>query len=210
MHALEIIFFRWLHIFAACLAVGGAFFMRLFVPIGLKSLDPETRQTVFLKLRRAFKMLIHTCILLLLVSGIYNTVGNWPAYNQIPLRAHPLWGVHVLLGLTVMGIALYVLAGKAPPKSHARWMLLNLLLMAAALGAAAALKYVRDNRRPPAPPPPAQVTLNTNSTSTAAPSGSALTPTAARAWRPASPNTIPSRSLAPLATLACSVKSSSL
>lgn len=146
MHALPIILFRWLHILAACLAVGGAFVMRLIVPIGLKQLEPETRKAVFLKLRRAFKMVVHTCILLLLVSGVYNTLGNWNAYNQIPARAHPLWGIHVLLGVSIMGIALYVLAGKEPPQSHAKWMLVNLLLMALALGAAAALKYVRDNR----------------------------------------------------------------
>jgi uncharacterized membrane protein len=152
MHALPIILFRWLHILAACLAVGGAFVMRLIVPVGLKQLEPDARQAVFLKIRRAFKMLVHTCILFLLVSGIYNTLGNWKAYTQIPERAHPLWGIHVLLGVIIMGIALYVLAGKEPPKAHAKWMLVNLLLMALALGAAAALKYVRDNRPPVSAP----------------------------------------------------------
>jgi len=81
----------------------------------------------------------------------------------------------VLLGAAIMGIALYVLAGKEPKKNRATWMAVNLLLMAATLGVAAALKYVRDNRPRPQPTP------NMNSTSTAAPSGSALTPTAARA-----------------------------
>jgi len=155
MHALPIILFRWLHILAACLAVGGAFVMRVIVPIGLKDLEPEARQAAFLKLRRVFKMVIHTCILLLLASGTYNTLGNWSAYNQIPARAHPLWGVHVLLGVLIIGISLYVLAGKEPPKTHGKWMMINLLLMAAALGAAAALKYVRDNR-PRVSAPPAQ------------------------------------------------------
>ena len=45
------------------------------------------------------------------------------------------------------------------------------------------------------------------STSTATPSGSTGTPTALRAWRPASPNTSCINSLAPLATLGWSVKS---
>src|SRR5579863_5957058 len=47
----------------------------------------------------------------------------------------------------------------------------------------------------------------TASTSTATPSGSEGTPTAARAWRPASPNTSTNRSEAPLTTLGWSVKS---
>jgi uncharacterized membrane protein len=141
-----IILFRWLHVTTACVAIGGAFMMRLIVPAGLKDLDPETRRATFLKLRRLFKMVVHTCILLLLISGIYNTIGNWPAYNQIPEQAHPMWGIHVLLGLAIFAIALYVLAGKEPPASHRGWMLVNLILMAAAIAAAGGVKYVRDHR----------------------------------------------------------------
>ena len=40
-----------------------------------------------------------------------------------------------------------------------------------------------------------------NSTSTGTPSGSSATPTAERAWRPASPKTAPKNSLAPLITI---------
>src|SRR5919106_508868 len=45
------------------------------------------------------------------------------------------------------------------------------------------------------------------STSTGTPRGRAATPTAARAWRPASPKTSPNSSLAALTTLGWSVKS---
>src|SRR5690606_16109482 len=48
------------------------------------------------------------------------------------------------------------------------------------------------------------------SNSTAAPRGRVLTPTAARAWRPASPNSSPKSSEAPLMTWGCWVKSSVL
>jgi hypothetical protein len=47
------------------------------------------------------------------------------------------------------------LAGKQPPKKHARWMALNLLLMALTLAVAASLKYVRDHRDTLAAPAPA-------------------------------------------------------
>ena len=50
-------------------------------------------------------------------------------------------------------------------------------------------------------------TSTTSSTSTGTSSGSAATPTADRACLPASPNTSPSSSEAPLATLGCAVKS---
>jgi uncharacterized membrane protein len=146
LSAAPAILFRWLHIAAACVAVGGVFFMRLLVPAGLSQLEPETRRATFLRLRRLFKMVIHTCILLLLVSGIFNTLGNWAAYNQTPAAAQPLWGLHVLLAVSIFAIALYALTGKEPPARHATWMAVNLVLMALAVAAAGSLKYVRDHR----------------------------------------------------------------
>jgi uncharacterized membrane protein len=155
MDVLLAILFRWMHIAAAAVAIGGAFFMRILVPRALAGLEPAQREEIFLKLRRGFKMVIHTSILLLIVSGVYNTMGNWKAYNEIPALSQPLWGTHVLLALFIFSIALYVLAGKMPPAKHAHWMALNLLLMALTLAVAAGLKYVRDHRGTLAAPAPA-------------------------------------------------------
>jgi uncharacterized membrane protein len=146
MHALLVIFFRWLHVASATIAIGGVFFMRILVPIGLVQLEPNQREAVFLKLRRVFKMAIHSCILFLLISGIYNSMGNWAAYQQVPAASQPLWGTHVLLAAIIFAIALYVTAGAKPPKIHAKLMIVNLILMAITLAVAAGLKYVRDNR----------------------------------------------------------------
>lgn len=179
-HAILVIFVRWLHIATACALIGGTFFIRVLVPRGLSVLPDEQRTQVFLRLRRGYKMLVHTAILLLVISGICNSVWNWPAYHQIPELAQPFWGTHVLLALFVFAIALYVLAGPQPPSNYAKWIAINLILMALLLAAAGGLKYVRDAHAR---------TSNSNSTSTDAPSGNALTPTAARAWRPASPIT---------------------
>jgi len=145
MHIFLTILFRWLHIAAACVAIGGVFFMRVLTPYGLRTLDPEPRQTAFLRLRRIFKMVIHTCILLLLVSGIYNSYLNWDVYNQIPSIAQPLWGTHVLLALCIFCIAIYVLMGARPPKKHEMWMGIELALMVLLLAVAATLKYAREH-----------------------------------------------------------------
>src|ERR1700677_1110867 len=102
MHAILVVLFRWVHVFTAAVAIGGGFFMRILLPTGLSQLEPEQQKAVFLKLRRLCKMVTHTSILLLLISGIYNTLGNWPIYMQIPAQAHPLWGMHVLLGLIIL------------------------------------------------------------------------------------------------------------
>ena len=43
------VFFRWLHVTAACLAVGGAFFIRVLLPIAMQNLEPPAREAFFLR-----------------------------------------------------------------------------------------------------------------------------------------------------------------
>lgn len=138
------VLFRWLHVIAACLVIGGAFFIRVILPIGLGPLEPEQREGVFLRCRRAFKMVVHPCILALLVSGAYNAWKNWPKYKLNPPVMHGLFGVHLLLGLAVIGISLWLLAGREPVRTHRGWMRINLLLMFLTVATASSLKWVRD------------------------------------------------------------------
>jgi hypothetical protein len=138
------VLFRWLHVIAACLAIGGAFFLRVVLPIGLRPLDVEEREGVFLRCRRAYKLVVHPCILVLLVSGAYNAWGNWPKYKLNPPVMHGLFGTHLLLGLAVIGVSLWLLAGREPVRTHRGWMRINLLLMFLAVAAASSLKWVRD------------------------------------------------------------------
>lgn len=145
MHMFLSVLFRWLHVFAAAIAIGGVFVMRFVLPVGLNLIDAEQRQSVFLKCRRIFKLTIHPCILFLLVSGVYNTWGNWNAYRTTVPWSHAMWGPHVILGLTVIGISLYVLAGKQPPKSHRGLMTANFVLLMLVVLAAGLTKYVREH-----------------------------------------------------------------
>jgi uncharacterized membrane protein len=160
-NAVIVIFFRWLHIVTACIAFGGLFFMRIIVPIGLSSLDPETRKATFLRLRRVFKMVIHTAIVLFLVSGIYNTTLNWDAYSRNRAVMHGLWGMHLLLALVVFSIALYVLAGKEPPAAHRTYMATNLVLFVVIIALASTLKWVREHTPAPLTPPVATTSVAT-------------------------------------------------
>ena len=122
--------------------------MRVVVPVGLAKLEPEVRKETFLRIRRVFKMVIHTCVLLLLVSGLYNTMGNWEIYNRSRHKngAATSRGMHLLLGLTIFAIAIYVTMGKEPPEKHGKWVMANLVLMAVTIAVAGGLKYVRDHR----------------------------------------------------------------
>ncbi len=138
------IFFRWLHIVTACVVFGSAFFMRFVMPAAIKPLDPESRDATFLRTRRAFKMVVHSCILLFLISGIYNAVRNWPTYNNWPGVAHGLFGLHLLIALIIWTIALWLLAGREPRRNHAKWMKFNVILLFLTVAVASTLKWVRE------------------------------------------------------------------
>lgn len=144
------ILFRWLHIIPACLSIGGVFFMRIILPVGLTVLPPDQQKAVFLRCRRVFKFVIHPSILLFLISGVYNSMANWGAYHRAIPTSHAFFGLHVLLAVVVFVISLILLAGKEPPVMHKQWMTVNLAVLMFVVAAAGALKWVRDHA-PPAP-----------------------------------------------------------
>ena len=135
---------RWVHIVTAAVALGGVFFFCVVLPIGLGVLTPEQKEAAFLKTRRVFKMVFHTCILLLVVSGTYNTIVNFPKYNLEPFPLHMILGIHLLLALTVFAIAIYALAGKSPRVNHRKWMAINLAILFLVVAAASTLKSARE------------------------------------------------------------------
>ena len=145
MQPILIILFRWIHITTACVAVGGVFFLRIIFPLALKSLQAEAARTMLLRTRRLFKMVIHSCILLLLISGTYNATINWAKYNALGPTGQSLVGTHLLLALIVFTIALWLLAGPEPKKNHLKWLALNLILMFLTIAAGSVLKYARDS-----------------------------------------------------------------
>ena len=144
------ILFRSVHVVAACLAVGGAFFMRFLLPVGTRDLDAHGKEHVFLRSRRAFKLVVHSAILAFVVSGAYNAVRLWPQYGVNHWLLHPLWGAHLVLGLAVFTISIVLLRGVEPPRRHRGWMKANVILMLLAILAAGALKWAREreNRFP--------------------------------------------------------------
>jgi uncharacterized membrane protein len=142
---------RYLHVVAAILAVGGSFFMRVVLPLGLAQADAASRDAVFLRCRRVFKMIFHSCTLLFLLTGTFNTWVNWNDYKLNRPLMHGLWGPHLLLGLIAIVIAFVSLAPKQPPTRHRAMATLTLVLLFSAILCASTLKYVRDHavKNPP-------------------------------------------------------------
>jgi uncharacterized membrane protein len=150
MDVFLVVLFRWLHVIAACLTVGGAFFMGVVLPRGLSAVDsPEARHAAFVRCRRGFKMTVHPCILVLLLSGIYNLIRNRHAYHQTLPLSHAMLGLHALVALAVFTIAIIVLMGREPPSWHRRAMAINLVLLALVVAAGSTLKWVREHPQSP-------------------------------------------------------------
>jgi uncharacterized membrane protein len=141
---IDIIASRWLHVVSACLVIGGVFFIRFILPPALKLLDDALARSVLLAARRTFKMLVHSAILLLLLTGIYNSWLAWDKYNLDKAVLHALWGTHVLLAAFAITISLYVLAGREPPKSQRKLMAVNFAILLLVVAAASSLKWARE------------------------------------------------------------------
>ncbi len=157
MQGFLIVLFRWIHLASACVAVGGVFFAGIVLPVGLKTINPDAAESILLRTRRVFKMVLHTCILLFLVSGTYNAAKNWSKYTAMNAGlGHSLFGIHLLLALIVFGILLWLYAGKALRRDHQRWLLITLALMFFTIAAASVLKYARESA---AKTPPVLLTL---------------------------------------------------
>jgi hypothetical protein len=138
-----VILMRWAHVIGAALAIGGLVVMRFALPAGLKAIQDEAlRDEVFLRVRRVFKMIVHTAILLILVGGIYNTIRLWPGYKGL----HGLWGTHVLFGLIAIGIALWLTMGPRPPAEHRTFALLNVVVLLAIVALGSTVKWARERK----------------------------------------------------------------
>jgi putative copper export protein len=133
---------RWIHVLCAGLLLGGTFLMAFLLPIGETGSDAPAAGSPSPRSRRGFKMLVHICTLLLLISGAYNSYNNWHSYGRL---AQGLWGPHLLLGLIVLGILLTVLARKTPRPSERTWLRVAAVLIFVTFLVASSLKYVREH-----------------------------------------------------------------
>lgn len=112
--------FRWAHILAAVIAVGGVLYQRLvLMPAVTGTLDDETRGRLHDAVTRRWKGLLIACIAVLLISGFWNffTISldkaeGVPAY-------HGLFGVKFLAALAVFFLG-SALAGRAPAFARMR------------------------------------------------------------------------------------------
>jgi uncharacterized membrane protein len=138
-----IVLLRWLHIIPAAIAIGGVIFMRLVLPAAIGTLPDGQRQEVFLRARRAFKIILHACILLLIISGVVNSIRYYPFYKAGRPLAVALWHTHMFLAVVVFVISFWTLAGREAPRSHRTAAMVNVILLLVLVAVSSTLSWVR-------------------------------------------------------------------
>ena len=143
MNAVLIVILRWLHIIPAAIAIGGLIFMRFILPAAVRPLPEDQGREVFLRARRIFKIMLHASILLLIISGVVNSIRYYDFYKATKPLGIALWHTHMFLAVIVFVISFWSLAGKEPPKSQRAAATVNVILLLVLVAVSAALSYVR-------------------------------------------------------------------
>ncbi|GMU37181.1 MAG: hypothetical protein KJ057_06190 [Phycisphaerae bacterium] len=105
---------RAVHIAAAIVAVGGAFFARSALLPGLReALDECGRERVHEAVRRRWAKVVHVCIALLLITGGFNFWRLALEPKISPMPYHPIFGVKLLTALFIF-FAATALVGTSP------------------------------------------------------------------------------------------------
>jgi uncharacterized membrane protein len=138
--------FRWIHIAAVIVAVGGAFFLRLIVHPALLQLGEDQRAAFRATLIGRWKHAVHLCVVLILGSGAYNFFAVTRPLHRGQMDYLLLVAVKVVLALGMFFIA-EALVGRAAAFEPMRrkapsWLLIYLLAAALIVGISGYLRLI--------------------------------------------------------------------
>jgi uncharacterized membrane protein len=120
---------RWLHIFSVIAAVGATLFMRLVLLPSLASFGDETRTQLLKSLAGKLRILIHSAIGGILISGLYNTHRLWRT-SVAPYGF--IYTAKVALALVVFVVAIFLTSSNPKRASfqanRKKWLGVNVVL----------------------------------------------------------------------------------
>ncbi len=144
---------RWLHISAAIVAIGGAFFTRVaLMPAAASTLDDATHARLREALRTRWARIVHTCIAILLVTGGLNFVMLAMPPKVEPMPYHAIFGFKFLAAMGVFFFA-SVLVGRGEGlasmrANRAKWLTVLLVLAGVIVALSGVLNRVRTTQLP--------------------------------------------------------------
>lgn len=110
---------RWFHIGPVIVLAGGAFFMRfVMVPSAGETLSDEQHDKLRAAIIERWRKVLHLCIALILISGMYNIYHSIVIFHKPPLY-HALFLPKFLSALGIFFLA-SALTGKSPAFEHMR------------------------------------------------------------------------------------------
>jgi uncharacterized membrane protein len=122
---------RIVHVLTAITMLGGSLFMLLVLIPSLQANDDSTRREIMGSVRQRWQRIVHSGILLFLLSGFYNYFRAMPKHKGDGLY-HALVGTKILLALGIFFLA-SVLVGRSskfePMRANTRkWLTIICLL----------------------------------------------------------------------------------
>lgn len=140
------IVFRWLHISAAIVAVGGAVFSLKVILPTIKAAPSELREGLIESARSRTARLVMISIAVLLISGFYNYIRNEIPAHQGQAYYHGLMGIKIILAMAIFFLA-SALAGRSAAfeglrRKRAFWLTINVLLGFAVVAIGAVLRAI--------------------------------------------------------------------
>lgn len=118
---------RWVHVFAAIAAIGGAVFARVaLLPAIGEVLDEASRSKLHEAVRRRWMRVVHISVALLLITGGFNFYWLALRPNVPPMPYHAVFTIKFLAALVVFFLAT-VLTGTSPGlagirANRAKWL----------------------------------------------------------------------------------------
>lgn len=143
---------RWLHIAAAIVALGGAFFSRVaLMRAAGEALSAEAHDKLRDAVRRRWAPLVHASIAILLVTGGYNFVVLALPPKIEPMPYHAIFGLKFFAALAIFFLA-SVLVGRGQGlqgirQNRGRWLTVLLVLGGVVVLVSGVLNQVRTSQQ---------------------------------------------------------------
>lgn len=130
---------RWFHFAAFIVAIGGTVFIRLVLhPAFQRGASEEAARSLREGVFRRWGRVLHTCIAVLLLTGLFNTLVQFPRHPAIPGQMplyHVVFGLKMVLVLALFFVAIAITGRSRTFESMRRrsplWLAVSIALAAA-------------------------------------------------------------------------------
>jgi uncharacterized membrane protein len=157
------VFTRWLHVTSAVIGIGALIFLHLVLYPSLAAQDAASRQALMAQMLPRVKLVLHSALGLLLLTGVYNFIVVLPKVGTLsyPSLYHSVIGTKILLALVLFGIVTAMLASSPASgnmqERRSSWVTVSVILALVILLFSATLRRLWDHRTTvPTEPPVVQ------------------------------------------------------